>query len=254
MRRRTEHEHHADEDARLIQIRPHGRVADDACAVSGIACARRTDRVSSRHPTDAAREAGGEMDEALVERVGAEASGRSMRRHALGRRHAADDEHADDEAVDGDDAGHDDGNERFHHQIGTAASARVLNRLDDGSHGGIEHGEGTQRDDRRTSSCPRRKCRFPLCSFRRPRRSLNSLSEDWTGPAAQGDEEAAAQGDEESAERFRQTSARSPTVHALDNDSAAETPAKPKAHAYGGQSADRSSDDASAESAMASER
>ena len=80
--------------------------------------------MSSRHPTEAAREAGGEMDEALVERVGAEASGRSMRRHALGRRHAADDEHADDEAVDGDDAGHDDGTERLHHQIGAAASAR----------------------------------------------------------------------------------------------------------------------------------
>ena len=89
--------------------------------------------MSSRHPTEAARKAGGEMDEALIERVGAAASGRSVRRHALGRGHAADDEHADDEAVDGDDAGHDDGNERFHDQVGAAASERVLNRHDDGS-------------------------------------------------------------------------------------------------------------------------
>ena len=84
----NENENHADKHSRLLHVGAHALVAHDADAVAG----RKT-----RH---ADREAAGQVHEAAVQAV-----------RLRGRVHVFDDEDGDDERVDGDDTGHDDGNQ-----------------------------------------------------------------------------------------------------------------------------------------------
>eukprot|EP00444_Apocalathium_aciculiferum_P059724 CAMPEP_0183599652 /NCGR_PEP_ID=MMETSP0371-20130417/179541_1 /TAXON_ID=268820 /ORGANISM="Peridinium aciculiferum, Strain PAER-2" /LENGTH=215 /DNA_ID=CAMNT_0025811721 /DNA_START=140 /DNA_END=788 /DNA_ORIENTATION=- len=87
-----EDQDHADEEARLLRIRPHASIANDA------------DGEASGQGGHANSEAGGQMGIAGVGRVS-----RGL--------HLAVDDHRRDEAVDAKDPSHDNGDDRAHHHV-----------------------------------------------------------------------------------------------------------------------------------------
>lgn len=87
----NQNQHHPDEDPRLQHVAPHAHIAHD------------TNRIAGSEPREADAEAGGQVQEAREE--GVVLAGRGC--------HVARNEDGDDEGVDGDDAGHDDGDERL---------------------------------------------------------------------------------------------------------------------------------------------